>query len=136
VIRIRLAAALALIVPLGLATKSYAGPGARFVGGALGGVLYEVFWIFAALFAAPRWRPARVGAAVFLATCALEAAQLWHPPFLERARATPFGDALLGSTFSVSDFAGYAAGTLLGVGLARALGCGRASLQPAGAGRV
>ncbi|MGQ0615071.1 MAG: ribosomal maturation YjgA family protein [Planctomycetaceae bacterium] len=122
-IRIRLAAALALVVPLGLATKIYAGPGAGFVRGSLGGVFYEVFWILALLLAAPRLGPGRVGAAVFVATCLLEAAQLWHPPFLERARATRLGDALLGSTFSPSDFAVYAAGSLLGCGLARALGC-------------
>jgi hypothetical protein len=113
--RARLAVALALVVPLGFATKL---TDAELVRGHLGGVLYVVFWILLVLLAWPGLRPGSVAVAVFLATCALEATQLWHPPWLESIRATFLGHALLGSTFSWWDFPCYAAGAGLGVGIA------------------
>jgi len=119
--RLRLLAALAPLVPLGLATKAYAGPGEAFVTGSLGGVLYVAFWVLALLLLFPRLPPGRVAAGVFLATCALEVAQLWRPAFLERLRGTFLGEMLLGRTFSPGDFPAYAAGALLGWALARAL---------------
>lgn len=113
--RARLGLALAVVVPLGFATKL---TDAELVRGYLGGVLYVVFWILLVLFARPRLRPGSVAVVVFLATCALEAIQLWHPPWLEHIRATFLGHALLGSTFSWWDFPCYAAGAALGVGIA------------------
>jgi hypothetical protein len=113
--RARLALALAVVVPLGLAAKL---TNAELVRGYLGGVAYVVFWILLVLLAWPRLRPGSVAVAVFLATCALEAAQLWHPRWLESVRATFLGHALLGSTFSWWDFPCYAVGAGLGVGVA------------------
>ncbi len=113
--RARLGLALAVVVPLGFATKL---TDAELVRGYLGGVLYVVFWILLVLLVRPRLRPGSVAVVVFLATCALEAAQLWHPPWLERLRATFLGHALLGSTFSWWDFPCYAAGAALGLGIA------------------
>jgi hypothetical protein len=115
--RLRLLVALALLVPLGLLTK-VAGPG--LMRGYLGGVLYVVFWTYAALLARPAWPPARVALAILLATCAIEILQLWHPAWLERARATPVGGMLLGSTFDPWDFPCYAVGAAA-VAAARAL---------------
>jgi hypothetical protein len=114
--RARLALALAIVVPLGFATKL---ADAELVRGYLGGVLYVVFWILLVLLLRPQLRPESVAGYVFLATAALEAAQLWHPPWLERLRATFLGHALLGSTFSWWDFPCYALGAALGVGVAR-----------------
>jgi len=119
--RRRLLAALAILVPLGFATKLYRGAGADLVGGYLGGVFYVVFWIFAVLVARPQWNPVRVAAAVLAATCALELLQLWHPPPLEALRATPLGAVLLGETFAWGDFPCYVAGALLAVALCRLL---------------
>jgi hypothetical protein len=113
--------ALALVTPLGFATKFYGGPGADWVGRYGGGVVYEVFWILALLAAAPRWSAGRVGAGVLVVTCGLEAMQLWHPPFLEAIRSTFLGRALIGSTFSWWDFPHYLVGCVLGVALARRL---------------
>lgn len=113
--RARLGLALAVVVPLGFLTKA---TDAELVRGYLGGVLYVVFWILLVLLARPSLRPGSVAVVVFLVTCALEAAQLWHPPWLERIRATFLGHALLGSTFSWWDFPCYAAGAALGVGIA------------------
>jgi len=116
--RRRLLVALALLVPLGLLTKATDN---ELVRGYAGGVLYVVFFTCAVLLARPDWRPAPVAAGVLLATCALEVLQLWHPPWLERVRATFLGHALLGSTFSGWDFACYAVGALLAIALSRVL---------------
>jgi hypothetical protein len=119
--RARFAAVLGIVAPLGLLTKLYAGPGAHWVGAQAGGLLYVVFWSFAALALRPRWSPARVTVAVAVATSLLEFSQLWHPPFLVGLRASFLGHALLGSTFAWLDFPYYGAGALAAYALARAL---------------
>jgi hypothetical protein len=113
--RTRLLVALLVLVPVGFLTKEYSGPGRHFVNGYLGGVLYVVFWVWVVLLLRPRLRPARVAAAVLVITCLLEAAQLWHPPFLEAIRSTLVGRTLIGTTFSWGDFPCYVAGALLSV---------------------
>ena len=113
----RYLAALAVVTPLGLATKFYSGPGAAWVSGSAGGFLYVVFWIALILALRPRLSRTAVAAGVLAATCALEFAQLWHPPLLERMRATFVGHALLGSTFAWSDFPYYFLGASVGYAL-------------------
>ncbi len=105
-------ASIALIVPLGFASKFYRGPGELWANNSLGGVLYVVFWNLVVFFLAPRARPRAVAAGVFVATSALETLQLWHPPFLEAIRATFLGATLIGTTFVWSDFLYYAVGSL------------------------
>jgi hypothetical protein len=87
----------------------------------LAGAVYEAFWIWLVLAAFPAVRPRTAAWAVFSATCALEAAQAWHPPFLEALRATFAGRTLLGNSFSWLDFPHYAAGCLLAAAAAAAL---------------
>ena len=113
----RLAAALAVVTPLGFLTKVYEGPGRDFVRGYVGGLLYEVSWVLIVLSLRPAARPPAVAAWVFLATALVETAQLWHPPWLERVRETFLGHALLGSTFHPFDFAAYAGGCAAALGL-------------------
>jgi hypothetical protein len=122
----RCLAVLAVVTPLGFATKLYAGPGATFVASQAGGFLYVVFWVFLALALFPRLSRGGIAWGVALVTSALEVLQLWHPPFLERIRSTFLGHALLGSTFAWSDFAYYAAGALAAYALARATASGGA----------
>ena len=110
-------AALAVVTPLGFLSKFYSGPGASWVADNAGGFLYVVFWIAVVLALVPNLSGAAVAASVLIATCALEFAQLWHPPYLERIRATFLGHALLGSTFAWSDFPYYFAGALVGYAL-------------------
>lgn len=105
---------LAVIVPLGFGTKFYTGPGAVWVSGSAGGLLYEIFWCLFVLLLAPRARPGGIALGVFLATCALEFLQLWRTPLLEPVRATFLGRALIGDTFAWSDFPWYVAGCALG----------------------
>ena len=104
---------IALLTPLGIATKFYAGPWSQFVRSYLGGVLYVTFWILLFLLFRPRL-PARTAVLTVLAiTCALEFLQLWHPPVLQAIRSTFLGHALIGSTFSWWDLPCYAVGAVL-----------------------
>jgi hypothetical protein len=112
--RFRSLMALALITPLGLATKAYGGPGGWWVQDYLGGVLYELFWILAVLAVRPGWRPWPIASGVLVATCALETLQLWHPPALKALRATFPGRTLLGTTFVWWDCPHYVFGAALG----------------------
>jgi hypothetical protein len=90
----------------------------------LGGFLYVVFWVFAVLASFPRLPRLEASLAVVGATIALEFAQLWHPPLLERIRSTFPGRALFGTTFAWSDIPYYGAGGLAAYAMARVLGCG------------
>jgi hypothetical protein len=123
--RTRLLIALAILTPLGFATKVYTGPGAWWVNDYLGGVLYVIFWMLVVLLIRPALPPAKVAIGVFLATSALETLQLWHPPLLEAIRATFLGRALIGTTFVPWDFLHYAIGCALGVLLVRSIGVHR-----------
>lgn len=113
-LRWRTAVILAVLVPLGLLTKSYAGPLRIWVNNFAGGVLYEIFWCLIIGFMRPRINALRVAVWVFLITCGLECLQLWHPPVLEAARRPFIGKALLGTTFSLLDFPHYIAGSAAG----------------------
>ena len=105
--RLRAAAALAAVVPLGFAAKFYPGPLAGWVNNSLGGTFYEVFWCLVAVALFPSVRPAVAGVAVLLATCSLEFLQLWHPPLLEALRSSFIGVTILGRQFAWSDFPYY-----------------------------
>lgn len=114
--RRRLLVWLLVITPLGIASKAYAGPGEAWVNTSSGGVLYVVFWTLVAAWLVPGTSTRRLAAVVLAVTCALETLQLWHPPFLDRIRATYLGHAVLGSTFSWWDYPHYVLGALLGAG--------------------
>ncbi|MEW6301834.1 MAG: DUF2809 domain-containing protein [Verrucomicrobiota bacterium] len=113
-LRWRLVISMAVVVPLGFATKFHHGPGADWVKGSLGGALYEVFWCLGFQFLFPCARATVIALAVLAGTCALEFLQLWHPPFLETLRASFIGRTILGDTFAWSDFPYYFAGSALG----------------------
>ena len=110
----RLVPALAAVTAAGFAAKLYRGPGESWANDSLAGLLYVVFWCLAAAICWPRAAPGRIALIVLAATCALEVLQLWHPPWLARARATFAGAALLGTTFVASDFVYYAIGAAVG----------------------
>ncbi len=110
---VRISLSLFLIVPLGFLVKSHGGAFGREYGAA---ILYEIFWVLL-LGLATQWRSASCGLFVFLGTCVLELAQLWHPAWLDSARATALGRMLFGSAFDARDFAAYAAGCFVGAWL-------------------
>ena len=103
-----------LITPLGFGTKLYEGPGSEWVNHSLGGVLYVIFWCLVCSIIWPAVRAGKIACMVFLVTCFLEVAQLWHPVFLEKIRDTFLGAALLGNSFTWLDFPHYAAGGIIG----------------------
>ncbi len=112
--RIWTLACLIAIVPAGFASKLLA-PRDSWLRDHGAGALYEVFWILAAFFVWPSERAVkRIAIWVFSVTCVLEFLQLWHPPFLQRIRATFIGATLIGTTFDWWDFPPYALGSLLG----------------------
>ena len=86
-----------------------------------GGVAYTVAAALCFAIARPVASPARNAAAGFVATCAVEFLQLWHPAWLEAIRRTLPGRLVLGTTFSWGDFPAYAIGAMLAAaGLAAA----------------
>ena len=103
-----------ILIPFGLLTKLYTGPGQVWVNHSLGGVLYEVFWCLVIFWVWPRIQYFRIAFLVFIITCVLEFMQLWHPRILEWARLSFIGRALLGTTFTWLDFPHYIIGSILG----------------------
>ena len=129
--RLRLLLVLANVVPVGLATKFYGGPAEVWVHAHAGGLLYVVFWCLLALAIWPQFSPWVIGVVVLVITSLLEFLQLWHPPLLQAIRSTFLGHALIGSSFSWSDFPYYGAGALAAVGIARICGNPRSPFRRA-----
>ena len=128
-VRRRAGAVAIACIPLGLAAKSTRVIPEPLLGDTLGGALYVLLicagtWIL--LPGLVRRRAVVVIGATAL-TCALEFLQLWNPPLLAEIRATLPGRLVLGTTFSATDFLGYALGLLLGAGLGRMLAAPRRS---------
>ncbi|MBS3777406.1 MAG: DUF2809 domain-containing protein, partial [Bacteroidales bacterium] len=91
---------LALLVPLGILTKFYAGPGSSFVSNHLGGVIYLVFFIFLASLVFPKVRALKISLVVFVITCLLEFTQLIQIPWLNELREYFLVHALIGSGYT------------------------------------
>jgi hypothetical protein len=102
-----------IIVPIGFYSKFYTGPAANWVNNSLSGVFYEVFWC-ALLFLFLDDNPWIIATFVLMMTCLLEFLQLWHPPFLEFIRSHFLGRAVLGTSFTWSDFPYYFLGCGVG----------------------
>jgi hypothetical protein len=105
---------LALLIPAGFLTKAYRGPFQTWVQDSLGGVLYEMFWIWLFSLFFPRSRTWIIVVSVLTLTSLLEVAQLWHPAFLETVRRSFIGKTLIGATFSWLDFPHYVLGCAIG----------------------
>jgi hypothetical protein len=102
------------IVPGGVYTKFYQGPAADWVNNSLGGAFYEIFWCLLVFLILPNARTWVIALAVVLVTCMLEFMQLWEPAALTYVRGYFLGAALLGTTFSWSDFPYYFVGSAIG----------------------
>jgi hypothetical protein len=115
---------LLLLIPVGFYSKLYRGPAHYWVNDSLSGVFYEIFWCLFFFLILPRARVGVIAVLVFLVTSSLEFLQLWQPAFLVPVRNNFFGQALIGNSFTWSDFPYYAAGCLLGWLLMKALSAG------------
>jgi hypothetical protein len=110
----RTVVSLCIVVPIGLYTKRYAGPAARWVNNSLGGVFYEIFWCLLLFVPLNRGQPWIIATSVLAVTCLLEFLQLWHPPLLECMRSTWIGRTVLGTSFTWLDFPYYLVGCGIG----------------------
>jgi hypothetical protein len=90
---------LAILVPLGLSTKRYHGPGQAWVHANGGDALYAAFWFLFTRLVWPRLSLRRAAAGVLLFCWLIEFSQLLHPPWLDRLRRTLPGRLILGSDF-------------------------------------
>lgn len=104
-----------LLIPPGLASKFYTGPGFVWVQHHFGGVIYEIFWCLFFAWIRPGAPAVGIASCVLIVTCGLECLQLWHPDFLEAVRSTFIGRALIGTSFSWLDFPHYVLGCLMGL---------------------
>jgi len=109
--RTRLLLLLLLVVPLGLGTLVYEGPGADWAEGYGGAICYEIFWVLAWKAVLPHLRVQEVAVGVFAATCALEFLQLSRHPWLEWIRSFYLGRVFFGAVFDPLDFLYYALGS-------------------------
>jgi len=98
---------LCLIIPLGLSTKFYSGPGMPWVRYSSGGIFYEIFWCLLIYMLPGEKKPFAIALSVFSFTSILEVMQLWHPYLLEKIRGYFIGRALIGDSFTWSDFIYY-----------------------------
>lgn len=119
--RVALLVSAILLVPIGYVVRFSEISGAPWLSDVLGSIAYEIFWVVLVLFCLPKLSPLKAAIGVCLATCVIEFAQLWKPPFLEMIRATLPGRLVLGTTFLWSDFPAYFVGSGLGWGWARSL---------------
>ncbi len=101
-------------IAAGIYTQVHDGAFATWLARDFSAVVYAAAWCLGLALLRPTARP-RTLLAVTIAICvAIELSQLWHPHWLEVARATLLGRLALGSTFMWSDLAYYAAGAASG----------------------
>ncbi|MBW4474038.1 MAG: DUF2809 domain-containing protein [Stenomitos rutilans HA7619-LM2] len=112
--RLVLLVSMAIIVPIGYVIRFAPNPTFAWLNDAIGSLAYEIFWVLLAAFFSPRTSSRAIAIGVCLVTCGLEWLQLWHPPFLEAARATLAGRLILGNTFNWLDLPPYVIGSGLG----------------------
>ena len=105
---------LLFISVIGFYTKFYSGPAAAWVSDSLSGVCYEIFWCLLVFFFVGKGRPLIIATSILIVTCVLEFLQLSKHPSLEFIRSFFIGRALIGTSFTWSDFPYYVLGCGLG----------------------
>jgi hypothetical protein len=111
-----------IVTPTGFLFKLYSGPACHWFNDYGAGVMYEIFWCMVIfLFCPCRKAATKIAVGVFFVTGFLEILQLWQPWFLQQARSTFLGGALLGTAFVWWDFPHYVLGCLIGWLLMRAI---------------
>ncbi|XHX81040.1 MAG: DUF2809 domain-containing protein [Stenomitos frigidus ULC029] len=119
--RLVLLVSMSLVASLGYIIRFAQTPTFAWLNDALGSIAYEIFWILLIAFFTPRTFLQAIAVSECLTTCGIEWLQLWHPPFLEAARATLAGELVLGNTFNWLDFPSYMINSGLGWLWARSL---------------
>lgn len=108
--RILLLIVLALLLPFGILVKIYGG---LLFSNKFAGLLYVVFWIFAAAVVFPKASPILLSGLVLVLSCGLEFLQLTDHSVMQSMRSTFIGRSLIGNSFSWSDMLYYGLGAVL-----------------------
>lgn len=103
---------LLLLIPLGLATKFYPGPGRTWVLRYAGDIFYPMFWFFLGMLLFPATHPVIMSVIVWLFSTAVEFSQLLDTPLLALLRRSFFGRTLIGTSFVPLDILYYFIGCL------------------------
>ncbi len=111
--RIITAICVLVLIPLGFLIKEYTGPFSHIISDKLAGAFYVIFWCLLLSFFLQRINTVKIVISVVIVTCLLELVQLVEAPVLEMIRSDYIGRALIGSSFSWSDFIFYIIGGVL-----------------------
>lgn len=109
-------AVIIILIPLGLLTKFYSGPGEGWINNQLGGLFYVTFLAVLLYILFQLWKPVNILYPVITAlviTSFLEFMQLWKHPVLENIRSTFLGRTIVGNSFNPEDFLFYLMGAAL-----------------------
>lgn len=121
--RVAIAAAIAAVIALGLASRRHPALFPAWLGKYPGDALWATMVFFCWAWVLPAASTLRLAALALGTAWLVEGLQLVHAPWLDAVRSTTPGHLVLGSTFNWLDLPAYAVGVALGVaadGLARA----------------
>ena len=113
-LRLYLLLILLVLIPAGIYTKFYHGPGQIWVYNYAGDIFYAMFWYFLLLFSEPLLPPLKTGLVTLIFCTTIELSQLVTSPLLEKIRSTFIGRTLIGAQFVTADIFYY----FVGCGLA------------------
>jgi len=102
-----------ILVPLGFLAKEYHGTGEYIISDKLAGTLYVMFWSILFYFFFYRINTIILVLSVFIITCSFEFLQLVSTPLLNTLRLGYIGRAIMGNSFSWSDFIFYVLGSII-----------------------
>jgi hypothetical protein len=108
--RLRVLAALVLVIGLGLASRKYDGVFPRVLGKYPGDALWTVAAYLGWKLLVPTMAPRKLGLAAMGLSFLVEFLQLYHAPWLDALRGNRLGHLFLGSTFNPMDLVAYTVG--------------------------
>ena len=111
--RVALTIALAIIIPLGLASRKFGDQIPTFLADHGGDFLWTIMIYLGLAFLAPRWSPLKLFLFAFGISVAVELSQLIDVDWLNALRKTLPGRLLLGAGFLWIDLLRYSCGALL-----------------------
>jgi len=107
---------ISILVPLGIASKFYQGPGKYWCIHYFGDIVYVIFWSMVLFLFYPRIRPLVIVSIVITVTSVIEFSQLLDNGLLSWMRHSFIGRSLVGDTFSAYDFIYYGIGSIIAFG--------------------
>lgn len=115
--RVAYGIALVLVIAAGLGSRVFGRSLPPVIATYAGDTLYATMVFVVLGMCAPRWSTVRLALTALACSCAIEASQLYHAPWIDAIRRTLPGALVLGYGFLWSDLACYGAGVALGAGV-------------------